>query len=382
MRWLDTLAVGIYVLNVTNSPLAVSLILFLRTIPMFLFGVLAGAITEKIDRRVLLLSVLALLATSYTTLTILTLTDNLRVWHLGVGVFILGLYFAIELPTRRTMIADIAGIPRIGAAMGLESTTNNFTRMIGPFAGGLLFEIFDIAGTQALGGALYVASFALILSAGYTKREPSENPGGTKPSVASDIMEGLRYVANNRAVAATLVVTVVLNIFGFSYITMVPVIAQKVLGLTAFPTGILMSAEGLGAMLGAMSVAFLAKPHRFNQVYISGALLFATCIVMFSLSTSFWLSLSVLCLGGLGVSGFGAMQATLIVSNTAPEMRSRIMGVLAMAIGAQPIGVLTIGFLAEHLGPSIGVMVSGAAGVLAVLTCALIWPEMRRKRVV
>jgi predicted MFS family arabinose efflux permease len=364
------------VLNVTNSPFAVALILFLRTVPMFLFGVVAGAIVEKIDRRLLLLIVLGTLAVTYITLTILTLTGHLHIWHLGIGVFILGLYFAIELPTRRTMIADIAGIERISAAMGLESTTNNFTRMIGPFAGGILFEIFDIAGTQALGGALYGLSFFLIATAHYTKRAPSAQ----KRSISKDIAEGLKFVANHRIILATLMITVSSNIFAYSYITMVPAIAKQVMGLSAFPTGLLMTAEGFGAVMGATSVAFLSKPHRFNQVYLGGALLYLTCIFAFSASHSFWIALPILCLGGVGGAGFGSMQSTLIMSNTPLEMRSRIMGVLAMAIGAQPLGVLLVGWLAENLGPANGVMASSGLGIATTIGCILLWPEMRKRR--
>jgi predicted MFS family arabinose efflux permease len=378
MRWLDTLAVGVYVLNVTGSPFQVALILFLRTIPMFLFGVAAGAIVEKIDRRVLLLSVVGMLAVTYIVLTTLTLTGNLAVWHLGIGVFILGLYFAVELPTRRTMIADIAGLDRIGPAMGLESTTTNFTRMIGPFAGGILFEFFDIAGTQALGGVLYGISFLLILTAGYVRREP--NPDSPKRSIAADIAEGLQFVARHRTVLATLLITVNSNIFAYSYITMVPAIAKQVMGLSAFPTGLLMTAEGFGAVMGATAVAFLSKPQRFNQVYFFGALGYLTSIFVFAASHSFWIALPVLCLGGLGGACFGAMQSTLIVSNTPLEMRNRIMGVLAMAIGAQPLGVLLVGWLSELFGPAIGLMTTSGLGIAIMAVCAMLWPEMRKRR--
>ena len=378
MRWLDTLAVGVYVLNVTNSPFQVALILFLRTIPMFLFGVVAGAIVEKIDRRTLLLSVVGTLAVAYVILTTLTLTGHLQIWHLGVGVFILGCYFAIELPTRRTMIADIAGLDRIGPAMGLESTTTNFTRMIGPFAGGILFEIFDIAGTQALGGLLYGISFFLIATAGYTKREAKRDT--ETRSIATDIAEGLKFVAGHRIVLATLLITVNSNIFAYSYITMVPAIAKQVMHVSAFPTGLLMTAEGFGAVMGATAVAFLSKPHRFNQVYFFGALLYLASIFVFAASHSFWIALPVLSLGGLGGACFGAMQSTLIVSNTPLEMRSRIMGVLAMAIGAQPIGVLLVGWLSEQFGPAVGVMTTSGLGIATMAACALIWPEMRKRR--
>jgi predicted MFS family arabinose efflux permease len=376
MRWLDTLAVGVYVLQVSGSALTVALILFLRTIPMFLFGVIAGAITEKIDRRVLLLSIVGTLALTYTVLTWLTFTGRLELWQLGLGVFVSGIYFALELPTRRTMLADIAGLDRLSAAMGLESTTNNFTRMIGPFAGGILFELFGIVGTQALGAVLYGTAFVLIATAAYRKAEPQV----PRRSIASDIADGLKFVFGHRVVLATLTITVTCNVFGFSYISMVPVIAHQVLGVSAFPTGLLMSAEGFGAVVGAMVIAFVSTPARFTQVYTAGAALFLSCIVIFSLSTTYALSLPLLCVSGVGMACFGAMQSTLIVANSPPEMRNRIMGVLAMCIGMQPIGVLALGILAEKLGPQNGTLITGGTGLLIVVACVLIWPEMRKPR--
>jgi MFS family permease len=376
MRWLDTLAVAVYVLNVTGSALQVALTLFLRTLPMLLFGVVAGALTEKLDRRQLLLGILAVLALTNAVLAWLAFTGQLEVWHLAAGVFISGLYWALELPTRRTMIADIAGIPRLAAAMGLESSTNNFTRMIGPMTGGLLFELFGIVGTQALGAFLYAAAFVLILAAAYEKKAAAAEPR----SIVSDIREGLSFVRANRAVLATLTITVCLNLFGFPYISMVPVIAKQVLGLSPFPTGLLMSSEGFGALVGAMSIAFLATPSRFRQIYLGGSLVFLSCIVIFALSTSFWLTLPILCLSGFGMAGFGAMQSTLIVANSPPEMRNRIMGVLAMCIGVGPVGILIVGTLAEQFGPALGVLLISATGVTLTLACALAWPEMRRRR--
>jgi predicted MFS family arabinose efflux permease len=376
MRWLDTLAVGVYVLQVTGSALIVALTLFLRTVPMFLFGVVAGAITEKIDRRVLLLSIVGTLAVTYAVLTWLTLTGRLELWQLSLGVFITGIYWALELPTRRTMVADIAGMDRIGPAMSLESMTNNITRMLGPLAGGILFELFGMVGTQALGAFLYGAAFVLIAMTA-DRKTPRPTQGR---AISSDIAEGLRFAWGHRTVLATLTITVACNVFGFSYISMVPVIAHDVLGVSAFPTGLLMSAEGFGAVVGAMAIAFLATPARFTRIYTGGAALFLACIVVFSQSTEFAFSLPLLCVSGVGMACFGAMQSTLIVSSSPPEMRNRMMGVLAMCIGMQPLGVLLVGFLADQLGPQTGILITGGSGLCIVIACAIAWPEMRKHR--
>src|SRR6185295_18206929 len=118
MRWLDVLAVGVYVFAETHSPLDVALTLFLRTIPMMLFGVVSGGLAERFDRRKLLIGMLGTLTISYGVVWYLAYSGQLQIWHLAISVFLSGLYWALELPTRRTMTADIAGIDRISAAMG------------------------------------------------------------------------------------------------------------------------------------------------------------------------------------------------------------------------------------------------------------------------
>lgn len=377
MRWLDVLAVGVYVFAETHSPLNVALTLFLRTVPMLLFGVVSGGLAERFDRRKLLIGMLSVLTCSYAGVWWLAYSGQLRIWHLGISVFLSGLYWAMELPTRRTIVADIAGIQRISAAMGLESSTMQCTRMIGPFVGGYLYELYGIAGTLFLGAFLHAISTTLIAT---TTHHTAPKPAGEHPSVWANIAEGLRYVRTTRAVLATLIITVMVNLFGFSYTSMVPVIARDVLNLSPFPTGWLMSAEGLGAMLGSLWVAFFARPPRFNQIYFTGACIFLTAILTFSLSTVFAVSLPTLWVGGFGIAGFGAMQSSLIISNSAPEMRNRVMGVLSMSIGMGPIGVLTVGLLADSLGPTIGIMISSATGLVVLALCAFLWPELIRKR--
>ena len=376
MRWLDTLAVGVYVLQVTGSALLVAVTLFLRTVPMLLFGVLMGAVAERFDRRNLLLASLGLLAVVNALLAWLAYTDRLQLWQLAIGVFLSGLYWTVELPTRRTLVADIAGIDRIAAAMGLEFSTSNLTRMIGPFVGGLLFELFALPGTLLLGAILYAIATLQLLR--LTSAGPLPDSGGT--GLMSTIMGGLAFMRASRTIVAILVITVCLNLFGFSYISMVPVIARDVLGLSPFPTGVLMSAEGFGALAGSLWVAFYAKPSRFHQIYFGGAVLFLVGILIFSLSDAFWLSLPTLLLGGLGIAGFAAMQSALIIAYAPTELRNRAMGVLTMCIGVGPIGVLIVGILAEQLGAATATLISSAIGCASMVACGLAWPDMTRRR--
>ena len=126
VRWLDMLAVSVYVLVTTGSPLLVALMFFLRMVPLFLFGAVTGALAENMDRKKTLVIGLCILAVIYLILGGLAWIDRLETWHLGFGVFCGGLLWSLDLSIRRTMVAEIAGMERIGAAMGLDASTNSF----------------------------------------------------------------------------------------------------------------------------------------------------------------------------------------------------------------------------------------------------------------
>ncbi|MAF48136.1 MAG: MFS transporter [Rhodospirillales bacterium] len=376
MRWLDVLAVSVYVLQITNSAFMVALTLFVRIIPMFLFGAAAGAFAEMVDRKKLLVGSLIFLAAIYGVLAWLAWTGTLEIWQLAVVVFCSGCFWTLELPIRRTMIAEIAGIERIGATMGLESSTNNLTRMLGPFVGGLLFELTGLHGTLALGTILYLTAAFVLMPIAYGSAPRT----GERPSILGNIIEGFQYVRTSRAIMATLAITIIINLFGFSFISMVPVIAKQELGLSPFPTGILMSAEGCGAFFGALLIAFYAPPRRFRQIYLGGSCIYLGGILMFALSPYFGTSLALLWVGGFGVAGFTSMQSALIISNSPPEIRNRVMGVLTMCIGIGPLGILIVGSLSEQLGAPTGILITSSTGLIGLVCAVLIWPESRKLR--
>jgi MFS family permease len=374
MRWLDMLAIGVYVLEVTGSALTVAMTLFVRMLPMFLFGAIAGAYAERVDRKKLLVFFLFLLAVIYGILFALVKTSNLELWHLAVGLFFSGIFWALELTVRRTMVAEIAGMNNISAAMGLDTCTNNATRMLGPFLGGFLYETYGLEGTLILGVFLHVIAGFLLIRVEYL----SSPLKGGRISIIANIIEGVQFVRSSRPVMATLAITIILNLFGFSFMSMVPVIAKEELLLTPFPTGVLMSAEGCGALIGALLIAFFASSKRFHQIYFFGASLYLCCIILFSISTYFISSSILLLLGGFGLSGFAAMQSALILGNTPPEKRNRVMGVLATCIGFGPIGILTVGMLANQMGAATAVMIMSGSGISLMLCAILYWPEMRK----
>jgi MFS family permease len=373
MRWLEILVIAIFTLEATGSAFMVAMMMMLRSLPLFLFGTISGAIAEQVNRKVLMLCALTMATVVAVTLALLARSGQLEVWHVGVGVFLSGTLWTTEFPVRRTMLGEIAGPARIGPAMGLDSATTNGTRMLGPALGGLLYETIGIDGAYLLGATLYTIGFGLIITLDYSPAQALVRQW----NVFQTIREGLAYVRGNRAIVATLAVTVIMNVWGFPFAAMVPVIGVEEMGLSAFPIGILMSAEGAGAFMGALLIATFGRPEWFNRMYLYGSFLVMIMVAIFSFSTVYGLSLGLLLTAGFGAAGFSAMQTTIMFTLAPPEMRGRVMGVLTVCIGSGPLGMLHIGLLAGWLGASTAVLVVALEGIIILAVAAWVWRELR-----
>jgi len=374
VRWLEMLAVGVFVFDATGSPVQVAVVAVLRMLPLGLCGIFAGALIERSPRLTVLRVGLVVMVLVSLVLAWLAARDAIEVWHVAIGALLNGVFWVLDMPARRTMMSDIAGLARVGPAMTLESVTNNGTRMLGPLLGGLLLELLGLEGTFALSALVYV----LALGALFRMREPERT--GTSPSggLLASVGEGVRLALGDRTMTAILVVTLIFNLWGFPMVTMIPVIGGDVLGLSPFPVGVLSSAEGAGALLGALGLMAFNRPVLYRTLYVSGVLLYVTMSLGFGQSS--WPVLSGLLLLGAGLGGaaFAAMQSTLVLLNALPEARSRMMGVLMVCIGAAPIGFVHIGLLASWLGAPAAISVSAIEGMIAMTAALLIWPELAR----
>jgi predicted MFS family arabinose efflux permease len=178
---------------------------------------------------------------------------------------------------------------------------------------------------------------------------------------------------------ALLAITVVINLLALPFSSMIPVIGKAELNLTPFLIGLLAASEGAGSLVGCFLIALL-RTQRFTQVFLFGSVAFLVFLLLFSWSSWYELALVFLFVAGLGHAGFSIGQSTLIFTQPAPEVRGRVMGMLSMCIGLQPLGVLNVGLMADYFGGSIAITVMTVEGLIAIGVCWLIWPEMRRHK--
>jgi len=219
VRWLEMLAVGVFAYNATGSAFIVAMLTMLRLLPMGLFGAFLGAAAERMDlRRVqILILVMQILASS--VIALLALLGLIAVWHLAVAAFINGVGWAADNPVRRAMIGAVVGPARMGAAMSIDVGTSNASRMLGPTLGGVLLALLGLDGTFVLATLLYLPALIAALLLPATPRVTASRPA----PVLARIAEGLAAVRADKRLSGTLMITLIYNLFGWPFTSMIPV---------------------------------------------------------------------------------------------------------------------------------------------------------------
>jgi len=368
-RWLEMLAVGIFVFEVTGSPPLVAAMLMLRMLPLGLFGVFGGEIASRFNRKSLLLALLAGSTLVSATVATLAYFGKLAVWHVGLAAFVAGFAWVFDFPVRRTLLADVVGRARLGPAMSLDTVASSGTRMVGPLLGGALYAFSGMDGAFLLTACAYALAFLVLLGLPAITAQSQMTAG----RVFERIVGGLQDVRRQPMLQAVLAVTVVFNIWGFPVISMVPVIGADKLGLPPFEIGVLASMEGLGSLLGALVLAAFARRRQYRFLYFYGVLLFLAAATVFAHSALALLTGVLLLVLGLSMAAFAAMQSVLVLQYAPVESRQRMMGLLSACIGSGPIGLLHLGLMAAWFGASAACTIVAVEGLLALGLVLLKW---------
>jgi MFS family permease len=375
MMWLDMLVIALLTLDLTDSPFLVSLTFFLRFTPM-LFGFGIGVIADRMNRKHLMVFGLVVQIGVSAVLATLVIVDAIEFWHLAVGAFVTGSVLASEFPVRRTMIGEVVDPDRVGRAISLESGTSAGSRILGPIVGGTLFATIGPQGGFMVGVVLYSVGFLVALSMRYQPPQIEAVRAGT----FQQIREGVSYIRGSRLMVGVLVVTLLMNMFGFPYVSQQPVVAREDLMVNDVLVGALASIEGLGSFIGAALIVAFARPKHYTRIYLYGSLLFLVAILVFSRSDWYWVSFVTVFFGGFGMASFAAMQSAIMIYAASPAMRARVMGSVAMFIGLGPIGQINIGLLADLIDPRTAILITGGIGLFTVMVAGIMIPNLRSSR--
>lgn len=366
---------GWFVLVETDSPWLVGLVGFFGMIPMFVLGIVGGVLADSVDRRRLLLRTQAATFLSLLTLSSLMVLDLAVYWHAYPAILVMGVAWALDMPSRRSLIHDLLGRRRVTNGVALDSMGMSASMMIGPATAGALIDRVGVTGGYLVVTALVLTSIVLLslLKTG-PARSQQQHAG-----IVANLVDGLRYVAGHSTLRAMVLITVLANLLLFPYMHMVPVMARDVLEVGPSLMGLLQAAPGMGSFAGAIGIASLPRLSHHGRVMLAGTLTAFAALLVFSQSTVYAFSLPTLLVMGVGVSGFGSMQAAMTMLLAPNEMRGKALGVVSLAIGSSPFGALIVSSVANEYGPPTAIAAIAIAGMVSVGLVGLLMPAIRAR---
>lgn len=378
-RWGGLFTTSYLLTRMSGSPMVIQVAGALLYAPMLVGGFLAGAISDRFERKRLLLVIQMLLVPVEFVMFALVQSGHVRVWMAFPFMFLLGIGGLANMTAQRPLIYETVG-PRFAApAMTIESTAQAGSAMVGTLVGGALMDRVGLgAGFFGMGVLLCISLVLLWLVPPPQYAAPR---GSLAPmSAAEQLRAGRALVRRSRRLRAMLLVTVVMNLCMFGYTPLVPAVAEHFAGGAAL-AGLLAAGPGLGQIIGGLALT-TRQPARHFVVFASGSAVGLIGLLTFSGSPVFGLAFVALFLSGLGQSGFGSMQSLLAIESAGDAERGIALGVLSTCIGALPIGTVTIGLLAELLGTRPALATSSLIGLcgLAVISVRfrdLLWIRNR-----
>ena len=373
--WMQTTAQGYLVYQLTGSAAYLGYVGFASGVPVWLFTLYGGVISDRISRRKLLLMTQTAMMILAFVLAGLTFTGLVQPWQIIVLSFLLGTANAFDAPARQAFVLELVEREDLANAIALNSTMFNSATFVGPAVAGVTYALFGPAWCFTING---ISFLAVIAALALMHLKPWVAPLRTK-SATGELVEGLRYVRAHSVIRTLIAVGAVMGLFGMAFATLMPAWAVTVLGGDATTNGLLQSARGLGSLIAALMIASLGRFTFKGRLMSVGTLVFPVFLLIWTLVR--WVPLSLLVLVGIGwamMVVFNLLNA-LIQARVDDALRGRVMSVYSLSFfGFMPISALMVGTLADATSEPLAV----AATALVCLGFAVwLWlraPQIRK----
>lgn len=373
--WMQGVAQGWLVLELTNDPLALGLVAAAQFTPVIVFGLFAGVLADAVSKRAALIVTQVAAMVLALVLGLLVLFGLVEVWHVFVLAVLLGLVNAVDMPVRQAFSVEMVGREDIANAVALNSAVFNGTRIIGPAIAGLLIATVGLAVCFLLNAVSYVAVIAGLLLMRRSELAPVP-PSGLQRNVRSvvdQLTEGLRYVRDEPTIRLCLAVLGIVATVALNFQVLLPLLARDVLGGGADTFGFLMAASGIGSLTSSLQIAFGLRPTL--RLLLVGAGAVGVAVIGLAISRSLVVSLGLMLLSGWGLIAMAATTNTIIQLSTPDALRGRVMSVYTTAFaGSVPIGGLFAGSVAAAAGAPAALAVGGVLTLLTVGVAAFLVP--------
>jgi MFS family permease len=372
--WMQSVAQAWLVYRLTGSSFLLGSVGFASQFPVFLVAPLGGIVADRRNRqRVVIGTQTASMILAF-ILAVLTLTGKVQVWHIFVLAAMLGVVNAFDIPGRQAFLVDMVGKEDLMNAIALNSSMFNGARIIGPAIAGVLVAKIGEGWCFFSNGISYIA---VIIGLFLMRVSPPTYRG--KASPLAHIIEGFRFVRHTAPIRAILLLLGLVSLVAMPYTVLMPIFADRILHGGARALGILMGATGVGALLGALTLATKTDVRGLGRWVAYSCAGFGVSLILFAFCRNLWLSASLLLPVGFCMMLQMSSSNTLIQTMVPDHLRGRVMAVYSMMfMGMAPFGAFFAGALADRLGAPLTVTMGAVAGIGGA---ALFWLRLPSFRV-
>ena len=375
--WMTRVATGWLVYRLTGSALLLGMVSFAGQIPTFLLAPFAGVWVDRLDRRQVLVWTQALSMVQSLTLAALTLSGHITIPRLLALSVMQGCINAFDMPGRQSFMVKMVDDRRdLQNAIAINSSMVNMARLIGPSLAGMLIAVSSEGWCFLVDGISYIAVIASLLAmrlhAPVVKRAAA--------SALSELKTGWTYVTGFLPIRTILLLFAVISLMGMPFVVLMPIFAARVLHGGPHTLGFLTGSMGLGALISALSLAARKHVRGLVRIIPVSAAVFGLGLIGFGLSHSFWLSMLMLMVAGMGMMQGMAASNTVIQTLVSDDKRGRVMSYYTMAfMGMAPFGSLLAGTMADVIGAPMTVIANGSVVLLGAAWFATRLPAVRRE---
>ncbi len=372
--WMQNVAQGWLVLQITNSPFWLGMVGFAQQVPALLFSLPGGVVADRTNRRTLLFTTQSVMTVLALAMAVLTSLEWITVGRVAAIAFLAGTTMAINAPSYQAAVRDLVTREDTLNAIALNSIQFNTSRVLGPSLAGFVIAGFNIEMCFYLNALSYVPLLWVISR---TKFPPMEQR--QERSMRADLVEGFHYVWQHRTILLLISIVAIVSMFGLPYLVMMPEFARNVLKVGPKGLGYLVAAAGLGALLGGVHLASLKPERRRGPLVLSSTFLFFAAVILFCFSRDPRISAVLIGIaGGTAVNSVATINS--LVQNYVPdEFRGRVLSMHTMAfLGFTPLGSLLIGTLAEGIGAPLAMAASAGFALTLTALIALFAADLRK----
>lgn len=362
------------VLKLTNSAFLVGLVSGLGTIPFLVFALAGGVIVDRFHKKNVLIVTQSISMLLAFILGLLTIANSVTVVQIAILSFLLGVINAIDTPARQSYVVEMVGKEDLHSAIALNSGIFNSARIVGPAVSGFVISLTGIGFAFILNAFSFIAviiALFFITTEKYMNNQTLQHP-------FESLKEGLKFSFSEPLLKTIFPFIAITSIFGWSYVTIMPVIVQDVFKQGADSLGYFYSASGIGALLAVLVVSKYFKKEQYLNFILSGSLLFSLSILAFSFVENYLAALFLLFFSGIGIITQFATINSIIQLTVPDSIRGRVMSVYAlMFMGMMPFGSFQVGALAHYFGPQVSIRI----GSIVILVYLVFFKKDRSVRV-